>query len=378
MAYRMMWEVEVTHEGLGKYRNIRGSDPYVVEQKAAYQKQQWDEQWQRKLQADLRAQERQSAAMQRAAEKEEAQRYKEERAEEALERDTEAKKTIEALKNVLNHTLYINDAIDWNKLKDKSSFNELPPKLILIPAPESQPTPAEPHPSEVPPKPKPAIRPAPPKESAEKYQPTFGFLDRFFTSRKASKVKVAEELFIRDYAAYTTECKKLDEEDANELMKWEARKGQIESRNATTRADWARTVERIKIENENRRTYWEKSCENLRAEHEKAVKEWEQRREKFYEQQKLTNAAIDKNYQDYLAKDQGAVLDYCDSVLSNSIYPDYFPKEWDLDYNAETRTLVVEYDLPAPEGLPTLKEVQYIRSLKNYYYLSPSRYSFML
>ena len=135
-----MWEVEVSHNGLGKYRHIRGSDKYVVEQKAQYQKMQWDEQWQRKLDADRRAQEKNRAAQQRAVErdravqekerlreesalekarkKEEAQRYKDERKQEGVERDTEAKEAIETLNNILSHTLKINDAIDWNKLKE--------------------------------------------------------------------------------------------------------------------------------------------------------------------------------------------------------------------------------------------------------------------
>ena len=48
MAYREMWEIEVRHDGLNKYRHIRGSDRYVVEQKAAAQKLAWDEMWEKK------------------------------------------------------------------------------------------------------------------------------------------------------------------------------------------------------------------------------------------------------------------------------------------------------------------------------------------
>ena len=35
MAYREMWEIEIRHNGLNKYRHIRGSDKYIVQQKAA-------------------------------------------------------------------------------------------------------------------------------------------------------------------------------------------------------------------------------------------------------------------------------------------------------------------------------------------------------
>ena len=48
MANRQMWEIEVRHGGLNKYRHIRGSDRYVVEQKAAAQEQAWDQIWKKK------------------------------------------------------------------------------------------------------------------------------------------------------------------------------------------------------------------------------------------------------------------------------------------------------------------------------------------
>ena len=48
MAYREMWEIEIRHEGLNKYRHIRGSDKYAVGQKAVAQQLAWDEMWERK------------------------------------------------------------------------------------------------------------------------------------------------------------------------------------------------------------------------------------------------------------------------------------------------------------------------------------------
>jgi restriction system protein len=48
-TYRAMFEIEVKHSGLNKYRNIRGSDRYVVEQKARMLNAQWNDEWERKL-----------------------------------------------------------------------------------------------------------------------------------------------------------------------------------------------------------------------------------------------------------------------------------------------------------------------------------------
>lgn len=388
MACKTMWEIEVSHNGLGKYRHIRGSDKNVVEQKAQYQKMQWDEQWQRKLDADRRVQEKNRAAQQRAAErdrtvqekerlreetalvkarkKEEAQRYKDERKQEGVERDAEAKEAIETLNNILNHTLKINDAIDWNKLKDKTAFKEPPPKLELPPCPEEQTLPKAPSPVPVPAKPTPAVRHNPPGIDAKKYQPVFGFLDKIFASRKSRKIADAEALYHQDHAAWVAESKRLDEHDASEVRKWEDNKKSIERGNVTLRADWERAVEKAKTENNSKKTWWEKHCEQIRTKHSDSMKKWEQRKEKFYERKKETNKAIDQNKANYMAREQGAVSDYCDTVLSNSDYPDYFPKDWDLDYNADTRTLMLEYVLPAPETLPTLKEVRYVQSKDDY------------
>ena len=58
MAYREMWEIEVRHSGLNKYRHIRGSDRSVVEQKARAQEQAWNEMWEKKSAADLNKREK--------------------------------------------------------------------------------------------------------------------------------------------------------------------------------------------------------------------------------------------------------------------------------------------------------------------------------
>lgn len=66
----------------------------------------------------------------------------------------------------------------------------------------------------------------------------------------------------------------------------------------------------------------------------------------------------------YLSKEDESILNYYEMVLNNSIYPDYFPKDFQLEYNQENGIMVVEYVLPTLKSFPTLKEVKYI-SIKN-------------
>jgi restriction system protein len=92
------------------------------------------------------------------------------------------------------------------------------------------------------------------------------------------------------------------------------------------------------------------------------LKDWEVRKQAFLASQAEDNAAIDLRRQAYEALDADAILDYCDMVLANSQYPDWMPKEWEMDYNPETRSLLVEYCLPPLDEMPRLMEVRYIQA----------------
>ena len=63
-----------------------------------------------------------------------------------------------------------------------------------------------------------------------------------------------------------------------------------------------------------------------------------------------------------------SVEGYCNLILNDSNYPDCFPKSFELEYNPETKILIVDYSLPALEDLPTLKEVKTVKyKLKEYH-----------
>ncbi|MBN1121155.1 MAG: restriction endonuclease [Anaerolineae bacterium] len=82
----------------------------------------------------------------------------------------------------------------------------------------------------------------------------------------------------------------------------------------------------------------------LDANHAEAIEEWNNRRTA------------------YLNGDVDAVADYFDQVLSESKYPDFVPQKYELEYSPENKILIVDYDLPAVDKIPTLKEVRYIQS----------------
>jgi restriction system protein len=111
MAQGIVFEIELRHVGLNKYRHIRGRDRYVVEEKARAQEATWEEQWSKKQEVEARK-----------AAREEAAEEKEEKKKLAQEQTEEASSILAVLERTLEHTLAVDDAIDWDSLKSTEGF----------------------------------------------------------------------------------------------------------------------------------------------------------------------------------------------------------------------------------------------------------------
>ena len=115
--------------------------------------------------------------------------------------------------------------------------------------------------------------------------------------------------------------------------------------------DWVNMADSVKAENDLR--YTKKNAEAER---------WNREADEYRRKLAKKNGTIDKRRASYEARQPGGVEDYCEMVLANSDYPDNFPQDFDLEYSPGTKILIVEYALPAPEHLPQLKEVKYVKS----------------
>lgn len=269
-----VYQIEVTHEGLHKYRVIRGRDSFVVRQKAEAQVRQWDEMWSRR-----------QAVEQRVAEREANKQL-------AEERTREAQDALDHLSEILAHTLDVNDAIAWEELKEGGAF----PK----PPPEAPPT---------------LTLPNEPRRIEPRYKPVLGLLDHLLPSRRARKERAARERFTAD------------------LAYWHEASGVARQRHEKARADF-----------------------------EQRLAAWQLEASAFASEQAARNAAIEETRERYVRAEPEAIEEYCDLVLSRSRYPDSFPQEFQLEYLSASKTLVVEYSLPAIEHLPRLKEVRFVQS----------------
>ena len=273
------YRIELSHPQLGRHRVITGKDPRVVRLKAAEQESQWEAQWLRKCEAELKRLEREA---------------KQPRAENGLEearlQTEEAEQEIAELNGILAHTLDVDDRIDWNALYDHREFGRPP---VTPPIYES----------------------FPPEPEPRQFAPEFGLLDKVWSTGRAKKEKAAEKAF------------------RLALEEWNRKVAQIEHQN---------------LEN--------------RARHDRDVASHGAEREAFYAERDRRNQAIEKEAKAYFDGDPSAVSEYCDLVLSRSEYPAYFPKEWELAFNAATGMLVIDYQLPSKDAMPTRKGVKYIKS----------------
>lgn len=294
------YEIEVRHRGLNKYQVVRGSEENVVQQKAYAKAAQWDDMWARKVAQEQKRQEREAIAQEHSA-----------NAANAAEMTAEAESALAQLEQVLAHTLSVDDAVDWNVLKNTEPFPEKAPGKPRAPAPAKQPVlPGEP--------------------TQDMYEPSLSILDRLLPSRKERKIAAARAEFNGDYE------------------------------------EWKRRCGEMKEAYRERRKEQEEEQEAKLKRHESNLASWRARKEEYEKKQAAGNEKVDEFRDSYLQHDPAAVLEYCELVLEKSTYPDYFPAAFELDYQGDTKRLIVEYRLPAPSALPRLQSVSYIKARKDF------------
>ena len=172
----------------------------------------------------------------------------------------------------------------------------------LVPAPTMPKTPVEPPPPPF---------GTEPQSNAPRYRPTLTLFDWLIPSRKTSKSNEAYRLYKADHEQWSTD--------------------------------------------RDRRI---KAHEDLKA---KLSREYRLAVEQ-YEQDLLIHRKSKIIFTRYISGDLTDAADYCDLILSISHYPDCFPKSYDLEYDAETKNLIVDYAMPAPDAIPTLRAVKYVQS----------------
>lgn len=242
------------------------------------------------------------------SEKEQLMKEKEEYRLTAEQLAQEAQDAIQQLQQTLISALSIDNSIDWNTLKDNRPYSESKPKKVSLNIFSPFPIPSAPNPDD------------------DAFLPKLNWLCLLFNSKKAIRIQEAKERYAQAHES------------------WLAKKQKIDSFNAQKQEQYRQELQRQEL------TY------------QKSMATYEEAKAVFEEEQKNNNLLIDNKKSLYMSGDTEAVIYYCEKVLANSIYPDAFPKDFTLDYNGDTKMLVVEYQLPAPHHLPNIKDVRYLKT----------------
>jgi len=180
MAYEV-YQIEVRHEGLNKYRLIRGRNPYAVEQTAAALKASWDEIWERKQK------------------KESAIREKEDNKQEAIEKTREAQDKISDVKNTLQYALENNIGFTWDSLIDKSAFPKNKPKSPVL-----------------------LTVPIEPQKKDKEFVPKRNFFISIFPGLKQKRIDRANHLFEQAHLGWESAKKEVEKTNSELLEKYKA------------------------------------------------------------------------------------------------------------------------------------------------------------
>ena len=221
----------------------------------------------------------------------------------------EAKEALRASETILRHTLTVDDRVDWESLKSRGSMT-LKPRGT----PGIQYHGASGRPKAV----RPAERPRQPEGTDPPFLARLSVLDLlvpFLRKRKKARAQAAFEAALH---RWRRESEKADREDA-------ARRKAFQ--------------------------------EELRS--------WQAEEAAFKAQQQVVNDKVEaqrRSYQEWDGSDVQPIEQHAELVLNASEYPDWIAVDFELGFNAATRTLVVEYQLPPSDSIPTLRGVAYVQS----------------
>lgn len=297
---------EIEHTGLVRFRKLVDSDKNILSRKVKQQFESWDDTW-NKMELQRQASEVRSDN-QRTAD----------------DRTNEAKKALKEIDDILLHTLKINDSVNWNKLKDHSKFEVISPidglqkAIHQIPTPRNQ-----------------ELLEHPPRPLQSQFSPSLGFWDSIFSSAKKRKLDDAASKFNYALENWSSQCEGTDLRNKN-----------------------------ILYENKRQVDDYEEKVEQVKKHYNKHQELWKIEKKDFENEQNKLNLAVDQLKLQYNQRDPSAILEYIELVLNNSKYPDSFPQSFELEYNPESKLLIVDYSLPAPNDLPTLSEVKFIATKK--------------
>lgn len=265
----LRWYIDFRHKLLHVHKELSAPELFMLQHKIDALMEQWDER----------------ADQQRRKQKVFASKHQ-------AEQDTvEATMRLEGLHQILNHTLTVNDRIDWNALKDSTAFDGAMTFQKAMPQ---------------------RVKRSEPKFTP----PEISFFDKLFGKAKRLLAD-AQARFEREKSDWLINEQKESGKLNQSISHWTAEKAEFEA-----------TAER--------------------------------KRREFLERQATTNQSVDVLAANVADGDPQAVIEHAMLVLDASNYDDLFEKSYEIEYTSGSKTLLLEYQLPSPDQMPTIKSVRFV------------------
>lgn len=102
--------------------------------------------------------------------------------------------------------------------------------------------------------------------------------------------------------------------------------------------------------------------DQILADYEIAYKEWYEQEKAFYAEHKANNDKIDQLKKDFELGEVSAIENYFEHSIENIKLPFDFVLEVELEYQTETKMLIVDILLPTVDDLPRLKKVTFVKT----------------
>ena len=219
----------------------------------------------------------------------------------------EAQEALQACRDILHHTLDVDDRVDWKSLKSHAPMIREPKRTKGVEYDRETGRPVSYRPSRRPSGSAPVYRP-----------PHFNIFDRIFSSMRERKEEEARTAYRRALKKWQGESDKADREDAKRQ----------------------RTLD-------------------------SEQQDWEVEEAEYKRRQDSANSEVDafrRSYEHWSGQDSRPIEEHAELVLNGSEYPDWMGIDFDLGFNVDTKTIVVDYRLPLEESMPTVKSVTYVQS----------------
>ncbi len=278
------YQVDLYHSGLDEHKHLSAVEQSALQGKIHNQKSVWSTKWDKEL-------------------AKQAQQSKEE---DAKARTEKAHKKLKQVETTLEHTLSIDDAIDWDSMKYNDEFSWNITEYG--------------------------------KTDFIKFNKKTGYPEKFtFIETKPAPI---ESSFFTQPTFFQKLLRQEDKIRAKQQQEFDTAVDVTKAQNEDIRKD---NIER------------EASFEAIRN-------KWQQDKEEFEDIQRKINDEVDKMKVAYENKERDGIVAYCAMVLDNSEYHDLFLKQFIVEYNEANRMLLVEYQLPSIDKIPSINNVKYIKS----------------